>query len=808
MMNARSSVTMVVAAVCLSVAGLAALPARQARPAPPTQAPWPYRGIGGLCLIAALGVVTRRRPAVQVLSDEARGEDAADSTSARQRPRVAFLEIELADETAVITRAGAGVREVFGYPPEELLGETVELLHPARRSREAGELVSSLRDGPVARETILVQESGQEFPAWVVLAPVRGEAGLVVGAHYVVCDLTAAASAERRLREKEQFLAEAFASIPDGISIVGRDLTIQTANPAVEQWYPHTLPLVGRKCYEAFHGRSIPCEVCPTRKAMETGRLEADVIPKQGPHGEPAGWLELYALPLRQPETGEITGVIEYSRDITSRKQAEAALRESEQRYRLLAENVSDIIWTSDMEGRITYMSPSVTRLRGCSPEEVVGRKFEECLTPASAEVARAVFAQEMARDREPGVDPSRPIRLEVETICKDGRTAWAEMVVTLLRDESSRPVQMLGVTRDITQRRRAEAAAIESEQRLRSVLDNSPAVIYVEDLEGRYLLVNSRYAALVGRSADSIIGLTDYDLWPKEVADHFHETERKTLATGEPVRVEETIEVGGEERSYLTVQFPLPDASGNPCAVCGISTDITDLKRTEEELRATVARVQGTLQSAVAALAAALEKRDPATAGHERRVTRLTCAIAREMNVTEEHVEAIRMAANLHDIGKIYVPAEILSKPGKLSDLEMAMVREHPNVGYQILAKVPFSHPVAEMVLQHHERINGSGYPRGIRGDEILPEARILAVADVVEAMASHRTYRPARGVPAALEEILLNRGVLYDPDAVDACLRLFQEKGFALDGNGAGEGEPRAEPTEDAAQTGQHPG
>ncbi len=675
MMNARSSATIVVvAAFCLFVAWLAALPARRPRPASPVQAPCPSRGIVGLCLIAALGVVTRRRLAAQVLSDEAAGEDAADSTGARQRPRVAFLEIELADETAVITRAGTGVRQVFGYPPEKLLGETVELLHPARRAREAGELVSSLREGPVARETILVRESGQEFPAWVVLAPVRGEAGLVVGAHYVVRDLTAAASAERRLREQEQFVAEVFASIPDGISIVGPDLTIQAANPTAEQWYPNALPLVGRKCYEAFHERSVPCEVCPTRKAMETGRLEAEVIPKQGMHGEPAGWLELYALPLRQPETGEITGVMEYARDIT--------------------------------------------------------------------------------------------------------------------------------------ERRRAEAAAIESEQRLRSVLDNSPAVICVEDLEGRYLLVNSRYAALVGRRADSIIGLTGYDLWPKEVADHFHEMKQRTVATGEPVRVEETIEVGGEERSYLTVQFPLPDVNGNPCAVCGISTDITDLKRTEEELRATVARVQDTLQSAVAALASALEKRDPHTAGHERRVTRLACAIAREMNVTEEHVEAIRMAANLHDIGKIYVPAEILSKPGKLNDLEMAMVREHPNVGYQILAKVPFSHPVAEMVLQHHERINGSGYPRCLRGEEILPEARILAVADVVEAMASHRTYRPARGVPAALEEIHLNRGVLYDPEVVDACLRLFQERGFALDGNGAGEGEPGPEPTADAAQTGQHPG
>jgi putative nucleotidyltransferase with HDIG domain len=181
--------------------------------------------------------------------------------------------------------------------------------------------------------------------------------------------------------------------------------------------------------------------------------------------------------------------------------------------------------------------------------------------------------------------------------------------------------------------------------------------------------------------------------------------------------------------------------------------------------------------------LASTVEMRDPYTAGHQRRVTILACAMAEEMGLTEEQFDGLRMAGLVHDIGKFSVPVEILNKPGRISETEFSIIKHHSQAGYNILKEIEFPWPVAQIVLQHHERLNGSGYPQGLKNGGIMLEAKILAVADVVEAMASHRPYRPALGINAALEEITKNQGILYEPEIVDVCKRLFTEKGFAFE-------------------------
>ena len=208
-----------------------------------------------------------------------------------------------------------------------------------------------------------------------------------------------------------------------------------------------------------------------------------------------------------------------------------------------------------------------------------------------------------------------------------------------------------------------------------------------------------------------------------------------------------------------------------------GGEADDAKRRRTEDVLKEALS---GTIE----AIGLTTETRDPYTAGHQRRVTELAVAIAEELGFDEHRVEAIRAAGLMHDIGKMAVPAEILSKPSALTDMETALIESHPRVAYDILKSVTFPWPVAQIVLQHHERIDGSGYPQGLRGDEILIEARVLAVADTVEAMASHRPYRAALGIYAALKEIEAHRGSRYDPEIVDACLRLFREGRFAFDG------------------------
>ena len=210
------------------------------------------------------------------------------------------------------------------------------------------------------------------------------------------------------------------------------------------------------------------------------------------------------------------------------------------------------------------------------------------------------------------------------------------------------------------------------------------------------------------------------------------------------------------------------------------MAMDITEAKMGEQALRDTLEMLRKAVKGTIQAIGMAIEMRDPYTAGHQRRVADLARAIAQEMNLPKDQIDGIRMAALIHDIGKISIPAEILSRPNRLSEMEFNLIKNHPQIGYDILESIEFQWPIARIVLQHHERINGSGYPLGLSDNEILTEAKILAVADVVEAMMSHRPYRPALGLDIALEEISKNKGLRYDPKVVDACLKLFNEKGF----------------------------
>jgi len=215
---------------------------------------------------------------------------------------------------------------------------------------------------------------------------------------------------------------------------------------------------------------------------------------------------------------------------------------------------------------------------------------------------------------------------------------------------------------------------------------------------------------------------------------------------------------------------------------VCS-ARDITERKQTEEELKKNYEKMQRMMSQTVVSLASAVEMRDPYTAGHQRRVGQLATALAKEMKLSDDDVQGINMAALIHDIGKLQVPAEILSRPSALSDHEYNLVKLHSVMGYEILKTIDFPWPVAEVIYQHHERLNGSGYPRGLKGDVILPQAKVLIVADVVEAMISHRPYRPAKSIKDALTEITKYKGMLYEPAVVDACVVLFKEKGLKLD-------------------------
>ncbi len=331
-------------------------------------------------------------------------------------------------------------------------------------------------------------------------------------------------------------------------------------------------------------------------------------------------------------------------------------------------------------------------------------------------------------------------------------------------------------------------AALQESNARLRAIfeaakhiafilIENKPDNLILEFSPGAERLIEYDRAEVVGRPA-SVLNLPDEIFDLQGVPDSAENTEG--------VGITREISLNGRSGTELptfSTTYPIFNADGEMTAILLVAIDISERIKATREIQRGMERWRKAVEGIIQSMALTLEMRDPYTAGHQQRVTSLVIAIAEEMGFPDERIEGLRMAAMIHDIGKISVPAEILSKPGEITEIEFNLIKTHPRIGHEILEGIEFPWPIAQMVLQHHERINGSGYPFGLKGGEILMEARILGVADVVEAMASHRPYRPSLGIDKAIEEISINRGVLYEPRVVDSCLKVFKEKGFRFD-------------------------
>ena len=321
-----------------------------------------------------------------------------------------------------------------------------------------------------------------------------------------------------------------------------------------------------------------------------------------------------------------------------------------------------------------------------------------------------------------------------------------------------------------------------ESEERFRSLSENAPDIIYTLGINGEFTYINPAVETILGYRPEDITGKYFIDMARKEDAVRSIRAFKQVRDQRQTIKEETGILLhrDGTERYFSVSCAPNFDSDGHFIGVVGTFKNLTDIRKSEMELKRSLEKLQLAMSSTIDAISLIVESRDPYTAGHQRRVAQLAAAIATELGFAGERIDLIRMGGLIHDIGKIYIPAEILTKPGRLNQLEFNMIKSHPTVGYEILQKVDFIPIIAEMVYQHHERMDGSGYPQGLSGAQLLPEARIISVADTVEAMASHRPYRPSLGIAAALEEVTRQRGSAFDPEVVDACLRLFRERAY----------------------------
>jgi PAS domain S-box-containing protein/putative nucleotidyltransferase with HDIG domain len=422
------------------------------------------------------------------------------------------------------------------------------------------------------------------------------------------------------------------------------------------------------------------------------------------------------------------------------------------------------------LDGRFRHVNEEACRRTGYTADEYASLHAWDIAPDFTPERISALWAE---------FEPSTPLRYETTSRCKDGRAVPLDVSIRVMDFEGEQLIVAFSV--DISERKRNEAALRESEQRFAHAFQGSPVSMSIVDHNGVYLEVNRAWEEHTGYSAEEAVGRHASELPRWSEKDGLNPSvdlfESGDLIEG--VEAEFLMKDGARRIGLITVE-PL-EVAGQTCILTAID-DITKRKRAEAEAQATMQQLETLTHQTITTMARLVEARDPYTAGHEQRVTQLSIAIANELELDEYTKTGINVAGQLHDIGKMIVPAEILAKPGRLSFAEFSLVKGHAKAGADMLSEIDFPWPVAEIVAQHHERLDGSGYPKGLKEGEILTEALIVAVADVVEAMSAHRPYRPSLGVDAALAEIERGSGTQYDAAAVDACLKLFREQGFAF--------------------------
>jgi PAS domain S-box-containing protein/putative nucleotidyltransferase with HDIG domain len=560
---------------------------------------------------------------------------------------------------------------------------------------------------------------------------------------------------------------------PDIIAVTDLEGRLRSVPPAA-------LSVFGFPDDEAFAGRSLTEFLVPEdREPALTSiarMLQGEIL---GPGEYRALRADGSSFPIEvngefiRDAEGLPTSIVFVVRDISARKQTETTLRERERMLDTLMSNVPGMVYrcANDPRWTMQFVSAGCEELTGYAPEALVGN--------AAIAYADLVHPEDAARlwdDIQAAIAAGGPWTCVYRITTASGEVKWVWERGVAVNVGDARVLE--GFIQDVTSRREVEAKLSAAAAEWRETFDAMPDSVALFDDEGRVVRCNTATTVLTGRGFDDIIGRRCYEVF-HDTGD-YHESCPQRIAFLSRRSEASVFEQGGR---WLRVTFrPKIDEDGRVNGGVHVVSDVTELKETEERLLASVARLEAVTDGVIAALSRSVEVRDPYTGGHERRVSELAAAIAEQLKLSEADVRCVRIAGMLHDIGKIVVPAEILTKPGRLSSMEFALIKGHPQAAHEILASIEFACPIAEVVLQHHERLDGSGYPAGLTADEILPAARVLAVADVMEAMISHRPYRAALPLEAAMAELEDGSGTRYDAAVCAAAVRLFREGAFTF--------------------------
>jgi PAS domain S-box-containing protein len=577
------------------------------------------------------------------------------------------------------------------------------------------------------------------------------------------------------LEESENKYRLSFENVTDVIYTIDKDLNILSVSPSVERvlgykpqdFIGQPVSALGNILTPESFEQAI-ANISVILKGETISLMVYRFIAKDGTikYGEVSG------SPMMR--NGKIIGIISVARNITERKRAENALQVSEKYFKEITENSSDIIVITDKNGDIKYCSRSTERFTGYKPEELIGRNVIRIIHPddvkrAVGDFGKAILAKDSA------------IPNGFRIVHKDGSERYFEGLGKNLLDNPSVAGFIMNV-HDTTERKQADEALRESERKYKSLIDNFQDIILTINLEGKITFASQSIKEKLGYESAETINMSILDFVQEEDHQRVMENLQKGMKGEKITGFQIQVITKSGKRVFFESFFSRVYKDGEVVGAQAIIKDITESKRAEEELKQSFERMRKALGATVQSISMIVEMKDPYTAGHQQRVSDLARAISTEMGLSADQRDFIRTASAIHDIGKISIPAEILSKSTKLTDMEFNLIKTHAQSGHDILKDIEFPWPVADVVLQHHERMDGSGYPQGLKGNDIFLEARIMAVADVVEAMASHRPYRPSLGIDCALDEISRNKGILYDADVVDACLKLFQEKGYTL--------------------------